>query len=85
MTSRPSVYARYSRGGKTAREKAAEVGGSIRTAQRWTSEERGEWLARAAQRHEKIRELRAQGLSMRAIADEVGCGVGTVHRAIHTE
>ncbi|MEU2198721.1 helix-turn-helix domain-containing protein [Isoptericola sp. NPDC019482] len=31
-------------------------------------------------RDQRIRELRDEGLSMRAIATEVGCSVGTVHR-----
>lgn len=77
-----SVYGRYPRGGKTAREAAEWAGSSIRTAQRWTSQPREVYLARTQERREKIRELRATGLSMRAIADEVGCTVGTVHNAL---
>lgn len=79
------VYGRYPRNGRTAREMAAKVGISVRTAQRWTSQPRDEYLAAAAQRREKIRALRANGLSMRAIAAEVGCGVGTVHRALSAD
>ena len=33
-------------------------------------------------RDARIRELRADGKSMRAIADEVRCSVGTVHRVL---
>ncbi|QQY15588.1 hypothetical protein JMX53_03225 [Cutibacterium avidum] len=81
------VYGRYPRNGRTAREMAAKVGISVRTAQRWTSQPRDEYLAAVAQRREKIRALRAKGLSMRAIAAEVGCGVGvgTVHRALSAD
>jgi len=49
------------------------------------AEERSEYLKRAEQRQEKIRELRETGLSMRAIASKVGCSVGTVHRALKEE
>lgn len=78
----PSVYARYPRNGKKARELASRTGMSIRTAQRWTSEPREVYLQRAAERHARILELRAQGLSMRAIADEVGIAVSAVHYAL---
>lgn len=44
MTKRPSVYARYSRGSATAKEAATRAGTSERTAQRWTSRSRTEWL-----------------------------------------
>lgn len=74
---------RRSRGGRTIQEAAELTGLSRQTISRWTGESRDTWLNRAAQRRERIRELREQGLSMRAIAAEVGCGVGTVHRAIH--
>jgi transposase len=77
-----SIYGRYPRNGKTARQAAERVNMSIRTAQRWTSEPREVFLSRAQQRHEQIRELRKTGMSMRAIAAEVGCAVGTVHNAL---
>ncbi len=77
-----SVYARIPRNGRTARELADKAGMSVRTAQRWTAEPREVYLSRAAQRHEKIRELRSQGLSMRAIANEVGVAVSAVHYAL---
>lgn len=78
-----SVYARLPRNGRTARELAEKAGMSVRTAQRWTAEPRDTYLSRAEQRRQQIRELRDQGLSMRAIADEVGCSVGTVHNALN--
>lgn len=78
----PSVYARYPRNGRTARELAERTGMSIRTAQRWTSEPKEVYLARAQQRHQDIRALRATGMTYRAIAAEVGCSVGTVHNAL---
>ena len=82
MTQPPSVYARYPRNGKTAREMAEWAGKSIRTVKRWTSEPREVYLERAEQRQDRIRELRATGMSIRAIAAELGCSVGTVHRAL---
>ena len=78
-----SIYARIPRNGRTARELAEKAGMSVRTAQRWTAEPREIYLTRAEQRRQQIRELREQGLSMRAIADEVGCAVGTVHNALN--
>lgn len=77
-----SIYARLPRNGRTARELAEKTGLSIRTAQRWTAEPRETYLSRAEQRRQKIRQLRETGMSMRAIAAEVGCSVGTVHNAL---
>lgn len=79
----PSVLARYPRRGRTAREVAERTGTSISTAQRWTSEPREVYLARAQKRHEKIWALRAQGLTMREIAKRTGVSVGTVHYALN--
>lgn len=79
-----NIYARYPRNGKTARQAANRVGASIRTAQRWTSEPREVFLKRAHTRHEQIREIRATGMTMRAIAAELGCTVSTVHYALNT-
>ena len=78
----PNVYARYPRNGKTARELAERAGMSVRTAQRWTSEPREVFINRANEKRARIQELRAKGLSMRAIAAEIGCSVGTVHRYV---
>ncbi len=77
-----NVYARYPRNGRTAKEVAQKVGMSERSAQRWTSEPREVYLARAQERAKRIRELRAEGLTMRAIAELEGCSVGTVHRVV---
>ncbi|MCH9728849.1 MAG: helix-turn-helix domain-containing protein [Actinomycetia bacterium] len=82
---RPSVYGRYPRNGRTARELAERMGTSVRTAQRWTSEPREVFVNRGKQRREKIRELRSSGMSMRAIAAELGCSVGTVHNALKAQ
>lgn len=73
---------RLPRRGRTAREIAEATGMSVRQVQNWTSEPRAKYLARADERRARIQELRAQGLSMRAIAAEVGCSVGTVHRYV---
>lgn len=51
----PSVYARYSRGSQTAKQAAQRVGVSERTAQRWTSRSRADWLTEKAQEREEIR------------------------------
>lgn len=77
-----SVYARYPRNGRTARALAEKTGMSPRTAQRWTSEPREAYEARAVERRELIRELRGRGLTYRAIAAEVDCSIGTVHNAL---
>lgn len=55
MTDRLSVYARYSRGDFTAKEAAIRAGTSERTAQRWTSRTREEWLQQKALERESIR------------------------------
>lgn len=68
---------------KTARELAEQFGVSRRTIQRAIAEPRAEYDARAAARHARIRELREEGRSYRAIAAEVGVSVGTVHYALN--
>jgi hypothetical protein len=83
MTNTPSVYRRIPRNGRTAREMAERTGMSVRTAQRWTSEPREVYLDRAAQRRARVLALRAEGMSMRAIAQDLGITVGAVHYAIH--
>lgn len=55
MTERPTVYGRYSRGNATAKEAAKRAGTSERTAQRWTSRTRAEWLQQKAEEREAIR------------------------------
>lgn len=66
----------------SARELANRMGVSPRTIQRYMAEPRSDYEARAEARHEQIRELRSEGLSMRAIASEVGVSVGAVHYAL---
>lgn len=73
---------RLPRNGMTVRELAERTGVSTASIIRWTSEPRETYLSRAQERREKIRELRATGMSMRAIAGELGCSVGTVHNAL---
>lgn len=68
---------------RTAREVAEQLGVSPRTVRRFVAEPRDAYLSRAEQRRQQIRELREQGLSMRAIAAEIGCSVGTVHNALN--
>lgn len=70
------------RNGRTVKEAAALTGLSTATIIRWTSEPREDYLARADEKRRKVAELRAQGLTMRAIAAEIGCSVGTVHRYV---
>src|SRR5699024_7078421 len=77
-----SVYARYPRNGKTARELAERTGMSVRSAQRLTSEPREVFIKRANEKRVRVQELRAEGLSIRAIAAEIGCSVGIVHRYV---
>lgn len=73
------------RNGLTVRELAERTGASTASITRWTSQPREVYLSRAQNRREKIRTLRAKAMSMRAIADEVGCSVGTVHNALKTQ
>ena len=53
---------------QSARELAERFGVSPRTIRRTVAQERADYLADAAARHERIRSLRAEGLSMRASA-----------------
>lgn len=66
----------------TAREASERFGRSPRTIRRLVAEERVAYEQRAAERHERARELRAQGLSIRAIAAELGCSRGVVEYAL---
>lgn len=67
---------------RTAREVAAQLKVSPRTVRRVIAQPRQEYLSEAKTRHELIRQLRANGLTMRAIAAEVECSVGTVYNAL---
>lgn len=73
---------RRPRNGRTIKEAAALTGLTEQTIKRWTSEPREVYLSRAEERHEKIHTMRAQGMSMRQIADDLGISVGTVHYAL---
>ncbi|MGH1979314.1 helix-turn-helix domain-containing protein [Rothia sp. L_38] len=57
---------------KTARELAEQLGISYSTVRRLMAEPRDQYLARANAKREQVAELRAQGLSIRAIADQLG-------------
>lgn len=52
---------RKSRGTYTAQEAASIVGTSVRTAQRWTSRSRDEWLQQMADERETIRAFHDEG------------------------
>lgn len=73
---------RIPRRGKTARELAEKIGCTPQTVRNWTAEPREDYLARANEKRERVKELRAQKLSIRAIAAETGYSVGTVHRYV---
>ncbi|AZA13534.1 Sigma-70, region 4 [Corynebacterium choanae] len=74
-----TVYARYPRHGRTARELAEKLGMHPRTAQRWTCAPREVFLARADEKRAAVKRLLLQGMTMTAIADELEGSVGTVH------
>jgi len=76
---------RIPRNGLSINELAKRIGKSPATVKRYTSEPRELFDARTEARHERIRELRAEGLSMRAIAAELDVSVGTVHYALNKE
>ena len=81
MTDRPSVYARYSRGDETAKEVAKRVGTSARTAQRWTSRTREEWIQQKADEREEIRAFHDdQGHSWTETAARYRLDISTVKR-----
>lgn len=70
------------RNGRTARHYAEKYRVSERTIVREFSEPREEYLARAESRGEAVLRLRGEGKTIRAIAEELGVSVGTVHRHI---
>lgn len=76
---------RLPRNGYSIAGAAKKLGVSESTVKRWTSAPREEYDARAAARHERIRGLREEGLSYRAIAAELGVSVGTVHYALNKD
>lgn len=80
-----STQYKHPRNGWSVRELAEKAGVSTRSIINWTSEPREAYLSRAEERRQQIRKLRATGMSMRAIADEVSCSVGTVHNALSSQ
>lgn len=74
---------RLPRNGRTAREIAERTGLSERQVRNWTSEPREVYLSRADEKRTAVLRLHAKGMTMRAIATELGCSVGTVHRYVH--
>ena len=75
---------RLPRNGRTAREIAERTGLSVRQVQNWTSERRTLFEERAKRRQEAIRAFKARHpeMTIRALAAEFECSVGTVHRAL---
>lgn len=67
---------------KTARELAEQLGISISTVRRLMAEPRDQYLARANAKREQVAALRSQGLSVRAIASELGIPKSTVGRYV---
>lgn len=78
-------YPGHPRNGWSVRELAEKTGVSTRAISNWTSEPRESYLARAVEKRQRVRELRARGLTIRAIAQETGYSVGTVHRYVSEE
>ena len=76
---------RIPRNGKTAREVAENRLAHSQHHGNGQADPRENYLSRAEERRQKIRELRKTGLSIRAIAVEVGCSVDTVHNAINID
>lgn len=66
----------------TAKETAERLGVSVRTVQRLIAEPREDFLNRAQQRRIQAGTLRAQGLSYKAIAEEMEMSVGAVSRLV---
>lgn len=75
-------YDGHPRNGWSVHQLAEKTGASPRAIASWTSEPRKNYLARADEKRARVRELRAKGLSIRAIANETGYSVGTVHRYV---
>lgn len=67
----------------TAREAAELLGCSPRRIRAAMAEPRHEFLARAAERREKVLALREQGLKYREIAEQLSIPVGTVKTIMH--
>lgn len=76
---------RIPRNGKTAREVSENRLAHSQHHGNGQTDPRENYLSHAEERRQKIRELRKTGLSIHAIAVEVGCSVDTVHNAINSD
>lgn len=77
-----TLIERIPRRGRSARELAEQLKVSPQTIRKWTAEPREVYLERMRARRDLIRQLRATGMSFRAIAAELECSLGTVHNAL---
>lgn len=68
---------------QSARVLAERFGVHPTTIRRTVAQSREDYLAEAAARHERIRAMRAEGMTMRAIAEREGVSARAVHYAIH--
>lgn len=68
---------------QTAQELADEFGVSKSTIKRLVAEDRGDYLARAAERRARAVELRRQGLKYQQIAEEMNISKGIVGGLIY--
>lgn len=66
----------------TAREAAERLGVTTRTVQRLMAEPRDQYLERANIKRKQVADLRAQGLSIRAIATELNISKSAVGRYV---
>lgn len=67
---------------KTARELAEQLGISTSTVRRLMAEPRDQYLARANAKREQVAELRAEGLSVRVIAEKLEISKSTAGRYV---
>lgn len=69
---------------ESATELAKKLGVTPRTIRNAVAEERSEYLSWTSKRREDIRQLKADHpeLTVRAIAERIGCSIGTVHNAL---
>lgn len=67
---------------KTARELAEKLGVSVSTVQRLMAEPRDQYLARANAKREQVAELRAEGMSVRVIAEKLEISKSTAGRYV---
>ncbi|WP_237197109.1 helix-turn-helix domain-containing protein [Rothia nasimurium] len=66
----------------TAREAAERLGVTTRTFQRLMAEPRDQYLARANAKREQVAELRAEGMSVRVIAEKLEISKSTAGRYV---